>query len=1170
MKQLDIRLLGSLQIKRGESPLTNFESNKVRALMAYLVVEAEQPHQRRKLSALLWPEIPETKALSNLRYALSNLRKVIGDRDAQPPYLIITPQTIQFNCQSHCQVDVNIFEHYCQLAVGNPLDLDSLRKAADCYDGRFLEGFAIPDSISFEEWIVLKRERFNRMAYQVFHQLADDFEVIGDYASAIIFSAKQIELEPWREEAHRQFMRCLYFVGQRSAAVAQYESCRQALIANLGIKPSLATQHLFELIRDENLPLPQEPPLFFLPSESLSYERPSFVCREAPLARLHSALNKAMGGEGQIILVTGSPGQGKTALIHEFIYQALDQHPALAAAWGNSHAYFGSGDPFLPFREVLEMLSGQVEHRWESGSITHDHARRLWRLAVPCAQVLVEKSPALIGTFVSGHSLFQRVSHVLKDQPAWLLRLQTILDREYEKSPATMEAFWQQYDRAVDGISRQVPLILFIDDLQWADQSSLGLFFHLSRGISNKRILLLGSFRPMEENSSEFSAIPSMDEMINELRLRHGDILMDLDELIDRRFIDAYLDQEPNLLSEAFREKLFQYTSCHPLYTVEILFSMKERCDIRKNKNGKLVASESLDWDYLPSRIEAAIKERLDHLPRDLFELLKTASVEGERFTVEVVAMVQGKDEEQVLAKFRQRLDHQYKLVKGASSKRVDGHRLSRYRFRHILFQKYLYSHLDVVERAGLHEKVGRAMEVCYQGVLDEISISLAIHFERAGLPNKAISYHNMAGKRAILFSSYDDAIGHFKKALAIVDQQLESEDRNNQEIELLMNLSVPLMFKSGFASSELNVVSNRIVELLDILPLKITMFPTMHTLTQYYGLRAEYKQTLEVLEFADRLAKMSGDPLYFSLCDWGYGFLKFLLGKFEESLFRLTHMVNFYDPQKHQNLRFRYGNDPGVASRIWSAWDLWLLGYPDQGILRCQEALDLSKRLDDPANQLLAQIMTTFLLLLMKKTQNVPMLLQSCRSLLDQYPGAIYAVNFQFLEGFYRFQKGEKVAGLAEMWRSVEAYQEMGNHSMLSFYFVLIAEGNLSLAEVSQAEKMQQSAEDFITETDERFYESEVSRIKGELMETGNDIEKAERCFLQSLQISRHQNAKTLELRAATSLARLWGSQGRVEEAFQVLSEVYNWFTEGFDTADLKEAFVVLEWLGEKFVKEN
>jgi len=1163
MDLLDIRLFGTMQLLRGELPLTKFESNKVRALIAYLVVESERPHQRRKLASFLWPEIPETNALSNLRYALSNLRKVIGDRTAQPPCLLITPQTLQFNRQCKYRVDVNLFEQYRNMAGGNPLDLESLLRAADLYRGRFLEGFSIPDSIPYEEWIVVKRERLDRMAYQVFHQLANDFEIMGDYERAIAFDERQIALEPWREEVHCQLMRCLYFSGQRSAAIVKYETCRQALMENLAIEPSLETRQLYEQIRDETLPLPQPLPSFFLPPDSFSVKLPAFVSREEPLSCLHKALHQVIGGKGQLMLVSGSSGQGKTALINEFIHQALKAHPSIAAAFGNSYAYFGSGDPFMPFREILEMLSGQVEHRWEAGSITHDLARRLWRLAAPCAQALVECGPALLGTFVPGHALLQRVSHIVPRQVSWLIKLREIVGQEYAGTPTAMNDLFQQYSCVLDKLSQNVPLILFVDDLQWADQASLELFFYLSRQLSDRPILLLGAFRPEEECRSEYVAALSLADLITELRLHNGDILIDLDEITDRKFIDAYLDLEPNQLDKTFREKLFQYTCSHPLYTVEMLYDMKQRGDLKKNATDEWTASESLDWNSLPPRIEAAIEERLCHLPQYLLDLLKTASIEGERFTAEVVASVLGEGEKHILEQLRQELDQHYRLVKADSSMRFDDHRVSRYRFCHILFQKYLYSQLDVLQRAELHEKIGYALEAHYQEIVGEISAPLAIHFELAGLPTKAIKYLEMAGQRSIRFSSFDIAIARFKKALLLLEDQPESEEKYQQEFSLLMGLSVPLMFKSGFASTELRTISNRMMALLEILPLNVEMFPVLHTLTQYYGLRADYEKTGEVLQLAEKLARMSGDEFYLCLSQWGLGFLMLWLGKFEESLMRLDAMVNFYDPQKHHTLRFTYGNDAGVASRVWSSWPLWLLGYPEKAIVRCQEAIDLANWLDDAPNQLLAQIMTALLLLLMKRTQNVDQLFQSCCSLLEINKGAIYAVDLQFLQGFYDFQMGGKETGLAKMCQSMDAYQELGNRSMLSLYYTLIAEGYFELGEISQSDKMLQKAENFIEETQECFYKAEVLRLQARLLEEAENFQAAENLLFQALHIAREQKAKSLELRAAMSLAELWEKQNRTEEAYQVLAEVTNWFTEGFDMADLKEARALLERLG-------
>ncbi len=1155
MDKLNIRLLGPIELKRGANSTLGFESNKVRALFAYLAVESARPHQRRRLAALLWPEMAESTALANLRYALSNLRKVIGDRSAQPPCLLTTPQTIQFNTHCNNLVDVILFEQYCNLAHENPLDLISLHKAGALYRGRFMEGFSIPDSIPYEEWIVVKRERVDRLAYQVFRQLANDYELVGDYERALSFTQRQIELDPWREEVHRQIMRCLYYSGQRSAAIAQYETCRQALAADLGLEPSTETQQLVKEIQQETLPQPPTPVAFFHPSANIQQvERPPFVSRAEPLNRLHSALNQALEGQGQLMLITGSPGQGKTALAQEFLRQALQTHPALGAAWGNSQAYFGSGDPFLPFREILEMLTGQVEYRWEAGSISHDHARRMWRLIEFSTQVLVQEGPSLIGNFIPGNHLQGQIARVVHNEPAWLSDLQQIVDQNSDNQPASLQDLIQQYCRVVAGISHRVPLLLFIDDLQWADQASLGLFFHLSRQLAGAKVLLVGAFRPVVGHPKGGDP-PSLADMVNELRLRHGDLLIDLDLCTERSFIDALIDQEPNQLDEGFRAALFRYTNSHPLYTTEMLYDMKAQGSLIKNQAGEWMAAESLDWEHLPPRIEAAIAERLRRLPPEFYKTLQTASIEGERFTAEVVASVQKLDQEQAVTLLREKLDHQHRLVQADSSKQVNGKRLSRFRFRHILFQKYLYSQLDVIERTKLHECVANAIEEHYIGILEELSMSLAIHFELAELPDKAIYYYELAAQRANLFSSYEDAIRHYRKALSLLASQPESMERNKKEFDLLLKMSAPLMLARGFASQDMGINNDRMAALLKHIPMEVEMFPIFHAISAYYGMRGQHDKALDVIRGGERLAKRSEDELLIRTVNWGYGFTVLWLGKLEEALFNLEKMVEFYDPKLHHEFHRSYGMDAGVASHLWSSWALWLLGFPERALLRGQKAIDLSNLLDDSGNQMLALDITGFLRLFIGETQGFNGLLQSFEMLLAKSPSPLHAADLTFLKGFYRKRDGQLEQGVTLMSQGIGEFQACGTRSQLNLRKTILAEALMDQDQLDRASQNIEQAEALTEETNERFYQAEVLRVKGKLLEKSGDVNKAALCYLEALQIAREQKAKTLELRAAISLARMWQGQQRMEEAYRLLAEVYSWFTEGFQTSDLQEA---------------
>jgi DNA-binding SARP family transcriptional activator len=253
MARLKISLLGPFQATLDGEPVVGFDSDKVRALLAYLTVEADQPHSRDKLAGLLWSEWPDRDARKNLRYALSNLRQVIGDREATPSSLRISRQTIQFDDTSDAWIDAITFNRL--LKTPKPT-VQALGEAADLYRGEFLEGF-FANSVPFEEWMLLKREQFRRQALATLRRLAAIHKERGEYSRALPYAWRQVELEPWQEQAHRQLVRLLALNDQRGAALAQYEACRKALAEELDVEPAQETTRLYEQIRDGTLEVGQ-------------------------------------------------------------------------------------------------------------------------------------------------------------------------------------------------------------------------------------------------------------------------------------------------------------------------------------------------------------------------------------------------------------------------------------------------------------------------------------------------------------------------------------------------------------------------------------------------------------------------------------------------------------------------------------------------------------------------------------------------------------------------------------------------------------------------------------------------------------------------------------------------------------------------------------------------
>ena len=593
MARLSVSLLGPFQVTLDGQPVTDFKSNKVRALLAYLAVEAERPHRREVLAGLLWPDWPDRDALSNLRYALSDLRRAIGDRaraggrDADPPFLLITRATLQFNAASDFFLDVTAFRHLTGLK-----DPSALEEAIALYRGSFLEGFSLGDSPAFEEWALFARERLARQMSSALHQLAAGYEQRGEYEPAQSFARQQIELEPWDETAHQQLMRALSLNGQRSAALAQYEACRRLLAEELGVEPAAETTRLYVQIRDGKLraPASSAPPLdlaaslppFLDEAEPAEVVHPVFVAREWELAQLDAFLDLALAGQGRVVFVTGEAGTGKTALIQEFARRAQQAHADLIVASGNCNAYTGIGDPYLPFRRILELLSGDVEARWAAGAMTREHACRLWNILPLAAHALLDAGPNLIDTFVPRAALLERAMACTQwpDVGDWLTRLDELVEREAigRSRPSLQQSdLFEQYTRVLQALSRRVPLVLVVDDLQWADLGSISLLFHLGRHLAGSRILIAGAYRSEEVGIGREGERHPLEPVVNEIQRDYGDITVSLGQAESRDFVDAYLDSEPNRLGLPFREMLYRQTRGHPLFTIELLRGLQER-----------------------------------------------------------------------------------------------------------------------------------------------------------------------------------------------------------------------------------------------------------------------------------------------------------------------------------------------------------------------------------------------------------------------------------------------------------------------------------------------------------------------------------------------------------------------------------------------------------------
>lgn len=510
----------------------------------------------------------------------------------------------------------------------------------------------------------------------------------------------------------------------------------------------------------------------------------SFIARDNQMQQLTAALDQGLIGHGQVRLVTGEAGSGKTALAVEFARRALEQHDDLVVAMGQCDARIGAGDAYLPFREVLAQLTGDVEGHLAMGSISAENDNRLRKLLHLSGQALAEVGPDLIGIFIPGAGILARAAAFAAERVGWLEKLDKLVDRR--KKPAAdvpaagiqQEHVFEQYTNVLRQLAANQPLLLLLDDLQWADAASIELLFRLGRRIEDVPILIVGTYRPADVALGRHGERHPLEKVLAEFKRYFGPITIDLNEVQEsegRAFVDALLDTEANRLGTAFREALYAHTGGHPLFTVELLRAMQERGDLVQEQDHWTVGA-SLDWASLPARVEGVIEERIGRVEKELREMLTIASVGGEEFIAEAVARIRQADARETVRQLSRNLDKRHHLVQQQGIERIVGQRLSFYRFRHNLFQQYLYQRLDEIERAYLHEDMGLVLEELYGQRVREMAVQLARHFVEAEISDKATHYLRLAGEQAAARYANVEALEHLNQALTRVSAAQPAE----------------------------------------------------------------------------------------------------------------------------------------------------------------------------------------------------------------------------------------------------------------------------------------------------------------------------------------------------------------------------------------------------------
>ena len=758
MLLLRISVLGTPEVRLGDSLLA-FPTRKTLALLIYLAVETRlQP--REHLAALLWPEASPERSRANLRNTLRHLQTAFGraGSQAQIPYLHITHRTLGLNPDANIDLDLRIIEQAYTLArvdrSGRALPKSSsglplLQSAVACQRGDFLVGFSLGDAPGFDDWTAIQREFWHRRLGLILDRLSEIQFTSGEFTGAAETASHWIALDALNEVAYRRKMRAHFAAGERGQALETYEVCRAKLAAELDIEPEQDTAALAERIRTQAHPAHPDArrssPKPRRPDTSFNFLGSLFAGRASEYQVLVNSYERATASQPQLVVLRGEAGIGKTRLARKFLAWAGMQGAKLLQG-----SAFESGS-HLPFQPLVEALRLRLEGKDSLKDILDD----VWVHLL--GQLLPEVGERHLGPLP-----------IPKAQP----HLEAVVDQAQ-----LFEAFTQ----LTLALAKRAPLVLLIDDLQWADSATLDflqyairrwrdsaarilLFVSLQSGVLN----LMTQFQPVGwPPYSSTGLIQWLAGVEHELAPVH----IELEPLGERETLELLT---PILSPPAadFAEWLYCETRGHPFYLIETLKDLLERHVLhpKQRAEGQWTFSVNAEHDLeqsvrVPSTVHAVIRSRLYRLSPNAFNLLASGAVLEQQITFERLCAIANVTEDSALPALDELIS--FRLLLESAQPETD----SEYTFVNEMLRDVVYTEAGDARRHLFHQ---RALEI-----LETAGASAAVlahHAQAAGLAQAAFHHSLAAGREALRLSATDDAIVHFERALKFVQQASPSE----------------------------------------------------------------------------------------------------------------------------------------------------------------------------------------------------------------------------------------------------------------------------------------------------------------------------------------------------------------------------------------------------------
>lgn len=841
---------------------------------------------------------------------------------------------------------------------------------------------------------------------------------------------------------------------------------------------------------------------------------PFLVGREAELGLLLQRWEQSKAGLGQVVLVSGEAGIGKTALI-----EVLRAH---VAREGYTRVGF-RGSPYHTHSALYPVI---------------EHVRRVVRLERhdSPATTLDKLEQALQGSRLPLAEVIPLLASLLS-VPLLAGRYPPLTLTPQQQKQQTLDALvtW-----LVEEAERR-PVLAVYEDVHWVDPSTLELLSMLVEQAPAASMLHVLTFRP------DFVSLWPARAHLTPLTLNR----------LDRPQVEALIQHLAGgkVLPVEVMQHIVTRTDGVPLF-VEELTRMLLESRLLREEEAHYVLRGLLSSVPIPATLHDTLMARLDRLP-PAKAVAQLGAVLGREFSYAVLQALAPLDEATLQARLGQLVVAELLYQRGRPPRAT-------YMFKHALIQDAAYQSLLKSHRQQVHRQVAQVLETQFPETVATQPELVAQHYTEAGLTEQAIPYWQRAGQQALQRSANPEAVRHLTTGLALLATLPETSARAQQELTLQLVLGPALMAAKGGGAPEVEQTYARARALCQQIGDTPQLFPTLRGLWRFYHARGALLTARELGEQLVRLAERAADPTRRLEAHDALGQTLSQMGEYTTARTHLEQGIALTDPVAQQALVLRHGEAPGVRCLVHAARTLWCLGYPVQAVRRSQEALALAQELAHPYSLVGAQHCAATL---HYRRRDVPAVQAQADAILilataQEFP--LFVGHGTSWRGWALAMQGEGEAGLTQLRQSLAAIVALEYELARPLYLILLAEATGHVGQVEEGLCRLAEAQTVLEANGQGDLLAEASRLQGTLLlrQAVPDAVQAEACFQQALAIARRQQAKSWELRAATSLSRLWQQQGKRAEARELLAPIYSWFTEGFDTVDLQEARVLLEEL--------